>query len=506
MRPLPQRTQDETIAEVMRLHFTDGAGVRAISRRLGLARNTIRKILGRGATKTSVNPAPRPSLLDPFAPTIRKWLADTPELKSTTVLERLRGMGYTGGISIVRDLVRAERPRETKPFVTLDFPPGSALQVDWADFGYALPGCPRRVSAFVAVLAYSRYLYIEFTLSQSFGSFARCMDRALDFFGGTTTVSIYDNMKTVVLSHTPTATRFNRDMLEFARVRGGFGVVACTPRRPNEKGRVERPIGFLRERFWPGRRFRDLFDLNRQSLEWRDEFANNREHEVTGKVPALVFEHEERRFLKPLPSHRFDTDDRHSTGVTKMCRVEFDRNKYSVPWRLVSQSVLVRGNEHLVSVFIGPKQVAAHARSWGIGDDIEDKNHRRKLEELKPRAHAKHLPPQLADLAQCGVDYFRILAAGRRSIQRETVRLVLLVELFGVAETRSAMEEVMTTGHVGAEYVEYVLRHKRQLVPRPEPLRLCVPELDGVRLADPDLSIYDRPRKTSNPGPSPIEP
>ena len=53
------------------------------------------------------------------------------------------------------------------------------MQVDWADFGFALPGVPRRVSAFVAVLCYSRYLYIEFTLSQSMGTFLRCMERCL---------------------------------------------------------------------------------------------------------------------------------------------------------------------------------------------------------------------------------------------------------------------------------------------------------------------------------------
>ena len=57
----------------------------------------------------------------------------------------------------------------------------------------------------------------------------------------------------------------------------------------------------------------------------------------------------------------------------------------------------------------------------------------------------------------------------------------------------------MATGHVGAEYVEYVLRHKRRLVPHPEPLRLHIPELEGVRLPEPDLSIYDRPRKTLDP-------
>jgi transposase len=98
----------------------------------------------------------------------------------------------------------------------------------------------------VAVLCHSRHLYIEFTVSQAMGSFLRCMDRCLRFFGGTTAVDIFDNMKTVVLSHTATATVFNPKFLEYARARGGFTVRACNVRRGNEKGRVERPIGFVR--------------------------------------------------------------------------------------------------------------------------------------------------------------------------------------------------------------------------------------------------------------------
>jgi len=498
--PSEPRSEDETVAEVMRLHYTDGLAMRAISRRLGIARNTVRRILGRRPRKAREQQAPRSSLLDPYVPQIQRWVSDTPELKATTVLERLRGLGFTGGITIVRDRVSKLRPREAKAFLTLDFAPASVMQVDWADFGYALPGCPRRVSAFVAVLGYSRFLYIEFTVSQAFGSFVRCMDRALSFFGGTTTMSLFDNMKTVVLSHTPLATRFNRDFLEFARVRGGFGVVACNVRSPHEKGRVERPIGFVRDRFWPGRRFTDLFDLNRQATSWRDEFANRRIHETTGKVPTLVFENDEKKLLKPLSTDRFDTDDRDCTGVTKMCRVRFDRNLYSVPWRLVSQSVVVRADDQMVSIFLGPKQVALHVRSWSIGEDVEDKSHRRPLEEHKPRAGARDLPAALAELGESGVRYFVILAAGRRSIARESLRLVWLVELFGSSATRSAMDEVMTASHVGAEYVEYVLRHKRGLTARPEPLRIHIPELDGVRLPEPDLSQYDRPRKTIDPG------
>ena len=49
----------------------------------------------------------------------------------------------------------------------------------------------------------------------------------------------------------------------------------------------------------------------------------------------------------------------------------------------------------------------------------------------------------------------------------------------------------MRTGHVGAEYIEYVMRMKRRLVPAPAPLRLGDPTLDGLVLPEPNLALYD---------------
>jgi transposase len=423
---------------------------------------------------------------------IQRLLEATPELKAPAVLERLRPLGYQGGMSILRAELRKLRPGfEREAFLRLDFKPGAALQVDWADFGFAIPGCPRRVSAFVMALCYSRYLYLEFTLSQAMGTFLRCMDRGLKFFGGSTVVDIFDNMKTVVLSHTPVATVFNLRFLDYARARG-FSAVACNVARGNEKGRVERPIGFVRTRFWPGRRFADLLDLNTQAFEWRDDFANNREHADTGKVPALVFRNEEQAVLRPVANRPFETDEIEPTGVTKSFRVRFDRNLYSVPPRLVAQTVVVRANDNAVGIFLGPKQVALHPRSWGVGEDIESPSHRQAALERKPRAGGGELPLGLTELGDTGRSYFKVLAAGARSLRRETVRLIFLVELFGPSATASAMDEVMMTGHVGAEYVEYVLRHKKGLAPSAAPLRLGIPEFDAISFREPDLSVYDR--------------
>jgi transposase len=497
---------EDRAAEVLRLAHVDGLGVRTIARRLSMSRKTVRRLLGRDRTRARPRPRsePRTSILDPFMPVIRDLLDETPEMKAPAVLERLRPLGYSGGISVLRDRVRSLRSgRRREAFLTLDFAPGKAVQVDWADFGFALPGCPRRVSAFVMALCYSRHLYLEFTLSQTMGSFLRCLQRGIAFYGGTTVVDIFDNMKTVVLD--PKNQIFNPRFLQFAAARG-FAAVACNPGKGNEKGRVERPIGFIRERFWPGRRFGDLLGLNVQGATWRDDFANNRVHEMTGKVPSLVFAHEEKALLKPIPSTPFDTDDVLSASVTKSYRVTFDRNRYSVPSRLVGQSVIVRGTDDTVSIFLGPKQVARHARSWGVGEDVRHDSHDDGVLAQKPRAAAGRLPPGLDGLGEVGVRYFKVFAAGSRSIQREVERLVLLVELFGATATGAAVSEVMATGHVGAEYVEFVMRHKKGLKPAPAPLRLGDPELDSIAFREPDLAAYDElvpPRRTLDPGEPP---
>jgi transposase len=501
--------KESLMPEVLRLRFVENQSIRAISRRLHLARKTVRRLLGQRRPSPPSAPPARGSIVDLYTAEIRRLLDDTPDMKATTVLERLRPLGYSSGITILRERVRSLRPRAPREaFLTLDFAPGSAFQVDWADFGFALPGCVRRVSAFVMAAAYSRYLYIEFTLSQAMGTFLRCMERARRFFGGVALADIFDNMKTVVLSHTSQATVFNPRFLEYARIRG-FAAIACNVRKANEKGRVERPIGFVRSRFWPGRHFADLFDLNVQAIEWRDDFANNRVHDDTGKVPALVFQHEEKRLLKVAPDVPFNIDDVDSVGVTKSFRVAFDRNRYSVPWRLVGQTVVVRANDDAVAMFLGPKQVAAHRRSWNVGEDIEHPSHRAGLLEHKPRAAATKLPPCLVGLGATGVDYFKVFAAGNRSVQRETERLVFLVELFGESSTRDAIAEVMSTGHVGAEYIEYVLRHKKGLTPAPAPLRLGDPVLDALSFREPDLSVYDQlvpAPMTRDPGDPPADP
>jgi transposase len=487
------RVPDERKAEVLRLRYVEGLSTRAIAKRLSMSRRTVRDMLGEKKPRArATSSAPRVSILAPYEAMVRAELERTPELRAPAMLERLRGAGYTGGISVLRDRMRVLRPRApTRVFSTFTTRPAERLEVDWADLGFLLPGIPRRVSAFVAVLVHSRMLYLDFALSQRMGSFLRCMERCVHYFGGCTAVDVFDNMKTVVTGRSGRAPILHGRFVEYARVRG-FAVFATRPCTPTDKPFVERGIGFVRTRFFPGRRFGGFEDLRMQGTSWRDSFANGREHEVTGKVPSLVFEHEERAALAPLRSAFFDTDDLETTGVGRTHRVHFDRNDYSVPWRLHGQTVLMRADDDWVRVMLGPKEVARHRRCWSIREDLDNEHHEDGMHDRSAQKRsAGALPDSLSALGEVGTRYFATLVASRRSIRTEQLRLVLLCELFGSGATASAMAEVMATGHVGAEYVEYVLRHKRKLVPGAAPLRLGDPALDAIAVREPDLSVYD---------------
>jgi transposase len=472
----------------MRLYYLEKLSIRAISRRLGIARKTVRRSLA--VEKAEKRRAERYSLLTPYRSDIERWLRETPELKAPQVLERLREKGYEGGISILRDLVRKLRPAApVSPYLVVQHEPGATMQVDWADFGFALAGVPRRVSCFVAMLPFSRMIYAEFTLSQRLGALLRCMDNALDYFGGVTTADVFDNMKTVVVERlTGRPPKFNPRFLQYANARGGFAVIACTPRHPEGKGSVERGISFVRQRFWPGRRFESLDDLNDQVGKWLLDWANARHVECTGKVPWLVFEHIEQPRLQPVPPVPFNTDDIEHDTVNPSCRVRFDRNTYSVPWYFVSQHVLLRADADKLRVFLGTRCIAEHDRSWGIRQDIELESHRTQLLESRSRK-----PDQIAGarFGDTGSRYFKLLSASTRSLKREGVRLICLAEIFGTKLTVSAMDRVMETGHVGADYVEHVLR-KQQSQRIKHPIRLGDDALDSIELSEPDLSVYDR--------------
>ena len=91
----------------------------------------------------------------------------------------------------------------------------------------------------------------------------------------------------------------NAAFLRFA-AHWGFQARACRPYRAQTKGKVERPIRYLRDSFFYGRRFASDEDLNEQASRWVEQTANVRRHSTTGERPLERFERDEREALRPL--------------------------------------------------------------------------------------------------------------------------------------------------------------------------------------------------------------
>jgi transposase len=226
-------------AEIRRLAEIDKLSARAISRRLRCSCRTVAAALELDQPP-SRQASRHASLLDPHKAKIDAILARHPELSAVRIHQEIaRGTdGYTGSECILRRYLRTVRPARGRVYQEVHYEPAQAMQVDWGECGRVqLGGTTRRVSVFVAVLCYSRMIYIEFTLSQRKAEFYRGIVHALEFFGGSPRAIIFDNLKAAVLNGS------GRDAClhpEFLALCGYFCLqpIACERRDPESKEEV----------------------------------------------------------------------------------------------------------------------------------------------------------------------------------------------------------------------------------------------------------------------------
>ncbi|RPJ64571.1 MAG: IS21 family transposase [Acidobacteria bacterium] len=481
---LPAATQ----AEILRLSFAEHWSITRIAHHVGVNWKSVRKVLQRRSVAlVRARPRARPTLLTPFTTQLQTLLAQDPERSAVNCLQHLRPAGYRGGITTLRGHLARIRPAPAREaFVALTFAPAERVQIDWAEFGDVF-GIGRAVHAFLLVCCYSRLLTVEFTFSQTLEAFLRCHEHAFTFVGGYGREAQYDNLATAVAERRGRLVRWNPRFLAYAG-HCGFKPVACTPGRGNEKGRVEDSVKYLRTNFWPGRTFRDLADLNAQAQAWRDTVANAREHRATRKVPSLLVA-AERPHLLPL-REPYDTDEVRSVVVTPTCRVAFDSNRYSVPWRLVEKTLTLRADAATVTVWYGAHRVARHARDWGRDHEVVCPAHAEGLLAHKPGARGQWQVQAVEQLGPHARQYLGLIRAGTRSLRAELEHLLLLTTLYGPRPVEAALGACLAQASVGSAHVAQWLQLQHPGPAAPPPLTLGDPRLT-VPPVRPDLARYD---------------
>ena len=254
--------------------FHGGTSVNRIASSLRISRRTVQRALGQveqargGVHSGSPERMPRSataraSKLDAYEPAIADLLARHPDISVRRIHEELRPLGYTGGYTGLSERVLRLRPtRGVVPVLRFETAPGLQAKMDYStyDLDFTIEG-RRRVHAFSYVLGYSRRQYIRFVEAQDFATTVREHIRAFEYLGGVAATCLYDNMKVVVSGYDGDDPVYNPRFLAFA-AHYGFRPVACRPRRPQTKGKVERPFGYVESSLLGGRTFRGLEHLN----------------------------------------------------------------------------------------------------------------------------------------------------------------------------------------------------------------------------------------------------
>ena len=297
---------------LLRHYLERGTSKSALARQLGVSRDTIHRWIRDGELDRDLDDIPvaygprrtPPTKLDPYRPIVEMRIAAYPALSAVRILEEIRAAGYTGGYSQLKALVRQLRPTPApEPVVRFETPAGRQAQVDFAEFRF--PWGKRY--ALLVVLGYSRLLWCRFSVRQDMRTLMTGLEDAFLACGGVPQELLFDQMKAVItrdLRLQGGALVRNLEFLRFAH-HWGFTPRACRPYRAKTKGKVERPVRYVRGNLVYGRTFLNDGDLAQQCADWLERVANARCHGTTREVPRERFERDERRLLLPLPARRY---------------------------------------------------------------------------------------------------------------------------------------------------------------------------------------------------------
>jgi len=367
----------DEVAAMVRLHEL-GWGAKRLSKEFGCARNTVRRYLRAGGvvpfTKTE-----RKTAFDGLDEWLRERFFRHGGNADVVRQELASEHGIVIGLRSVELRVqrwRRELRAQKRATVRFETRPGHQLQIDFGEVRVWIGDERLRVHLFVATLGYSRRMHVQPSIRERQVDWFEGMEGAFLRFGGVPAEVLFDNARALVEHHDAATreVRFNARLHAFAR-HWGFSPRACAPYRARTKGKDERGVGYVKRNAVAGRRFVSWGAFVAHLEHWNREIADVRIHGTTGELPLVRFA-DEAAALRPLGGRApFGQLRDLIRKVRPDCAIDLDTNSYSVPWRLVGETVQVVVLAGRVIVRHAGEVVADHAVCDGRRQRIIDRTH-----------------------------------------------------------------------------------------------------------------------------------
>lgn len=461
--------------EIRRLREA-GLGVLEIARTVGRDEKTVRRWMDRPTYgKETPKTEPKSSILDPFKEEIRGILHGRPTCKAQTIFQRIAGNGYEGKYGLVKEYVRSVRPPKSKASGEYRWEKGESAQVDFGECGRVRVGNElKKVYVFVMVLSWSRMLYLRFTLRQSMEHFLDGHRRAFDFFGSAPRELRPDCCKTAVIGHDAEGKPIYNPRYEDMADHYGTGLDACDPHSPQQKGRVENGIKYVKGNFLDDvdPTSMTLDRLNREAEKWRDEVANVRKHRTTRQQPLILFG-QERPHMIDLPLNPYDCAVVRTVSVDKQARFSFESNRYSAPPTFSS----VRANLHLLPetlrLYYEGRLIASHPRAYDRrAEPIVHPDHLKRFEVAERKRRARETILRFVRLGPVAELYYEGLKNKQLDPVAHLRKILAVAERCDHDDLIRALRDAHEHGAYASDYVANLIDWRRKLAPENSPLHL----------------------------------
>lgn len=396
-----RRINMRQIRQVLRLANESEMTQRAISRSLGISRETVRDYQMRAKALNLGWPLPEDlddqALEARLFPSAALGLARRPAPDWAVIHNQLKIRGAT--LSVLHDEYSRDNPhalkisqfcnlyrdwRKTlKRYLRQVHVGGERVFVD-----YAGPTVPvydetidqfRPAQIFVGVMGGSCYTYAEAHWSQKLPNWVAAHVRMFDFFGAVPHIIICDNLKSGVTRASKTEPVVNFTYQHLAE-HYGCAVVPARPRKPQDKSRAEGGV-LLIERWilfrLRHRTFMSLEELN-QAIFGLLEDLNNRPFQKLPGSRKSTFEAIDLPAMKALPKREFEYVEFRHTRVGMDGYIQVDGCPYTVPSALTRQLIELRMTTNIIELLFQGRRVGSLVRSYGT----------------KPVVNPEHLPPQ----------------------------------------------------------------------------------------------------------------
>jgi len=235
----------------------------------------------------------------------------------------------------------------------------------------------------------------------------------------------------------------------------------------------------------------DFSAINPAAQLWLETVANVRLHSETRQRPLDRFE-QEKAFLLPLNPATYDVARILTVRVSKLFRVAFDSNHYSVPIGYVGRIVTLKGYPDRLCIYYQDQLIARHDRCYDRQKDKEDPDHPKALVTQRHDANEQRLLIRFLALTPKAPAYHAGLMTRRLNWRNHVAKINALAESYGDAATGRAIEDGLAFDAFSCEYITNLLEARARALPEPSPLQLTRrQDLLELELAKPYLSLYE---------------